>query len=267
MAGIGNKKIAVIGLGVVGSEVFKELKKRGISVTGIDIDEKKASELGGKDGIDSCYDIYVICVYSTKQVLEVINSIDYSNCPLIIIESTLIPGSEKEIKEIIVEKNNSNLVICPHRFNPGDPEHHVFNLKRVIAGATEKCLQKGLDFYYSFMKKDDLVQTSLECAVLSKIVENAYRYVEIAVAEEIKLFCDKLGYDFNEIRRCVNSKWNINLKEARDGIKGTCLPKETEILNNYFKANLLFNAARQVDANYVSAVNSSVKNRKIQPRR
>ena len=88
-------KIAVVGLGNVGKEVFKEVSKSDHEVVGIDSDGK----------YDKKYDVYLICVYSTEQVFSVVDEIDFSNKPLVIVESTLKPGSEKILKKKIVEKN------------------------------------------------------------------------------------------------------------------------------------------------------------------
>lgn len=246
-------KIAVIGLGNVGEAVLKEISTKNKETVGIDIDVKRIKKLSGynvKDTLSERCDVYILDVYSTQQVFSVMNDIDFSNKPLVIIESTLIPGSEIELRKIVVDKNKSNLVICPHRLNPGDPEHYVFNTKRVIAGATKECLRKGIEFYAKFMKNEDLVITDMKYAVLSKVLENAHRYAEIAIAEEVKMFCNKNKLDFTELRRCVNSKWNIDMKEARDGIKGKCLTKDIGLLNEYFKDNLLFNSAVKIDEKY-----------------
>jgi UDP-N-acetyl-D-mannosaminuronic acid dehydrogenase len=71
--------------------------------------------------------------------------------------------------------------------------------------------------------------TNIEIAELSKVIENTYRMIEIAFAEELKMFCDSEGINFEVLREAVNSKWNINILEARDGIKGHCLPKDSQM--------------------------------------
>jgi UDP-N-acetyl-D-mannosaminuronate dehydrogenase len=250
-------KIAVIGLGIIGIEVFKEIQKKinGDEILGVEIDSDKvknykAQGLNVIQKIDTSQDVYVICVYTTEQVKNVINSLDYSRKPLVSIESTIKPGTYKELVDFVVNKNKSNLLLFPHRLNSNDPEHHIFNQKRLIAGATEKCLERGIKFYSRFMSKDLFVITSPEYAELCKPLENAIRFVEIATAEEIKIFCDEKKLDFNEVMKCVNSKWNMNLKEARDGIEGKCLPKDSSIINDFFKKNLIFNSAIKLDKRY-----------------
>jgi len=259
-------KIAVVGLGTTGLEVFKEIQKKinGDEILGVDIDSNKvksyrAQGLNVNHKIDSPQDIYIICVYETEQVKNVVKSLDYSRKPLVSIESTIKPGTCKELADFVVNKKKSNLLLFPHRFNSNDSEHHIFNQKRLIAGATEKCLERGINFYSRFMPKDLFVITTLKYAELCKPLENAIRFVEIALAEEIKLFCDKKHLDFNEVRKYVNSKWNMDLKEARDGIGGKCLPKDSSIINNFFKNNLIFNSAIKLDKKYKKLINDMEK--------
>jgi UDP-N-acetyl-D-mannosaminuronate dehydrogenase len=64
------------------------------------------------------------------------------------------------------------------------------------------------------------------------MVENSYRFVEIAFAEELKMMCDQLGVAYEGLRQAVNTKWNIKLLEAKDGIGGHCLPKDTQMYLN-----------------------------------
>ncbi len=256
--------IVVIGLGIVGSRVLKEIytKTRGKEdVAGIDIDKKKVRKLrkfGAIDRLDKAYDTYIICVYTTEQVFNLLKTLDYSKKPLVSVESTIVPGSEKEMAEYVL-KNNGFFVISPHRFRSCDPDSNIFELTRLIAGANEQSLRKGLDFYKKFMEEKKLIPTSIEYATLSKIVENAHRFVEIAIAEEIKILCDSKGYDFNELRRCANTKWNIDIKEAKDGIGGNCLPKDMGIFNELFPKNFLFKSAVNIDNLYKKVKNEETK--------
>ncbi len=79
---------------------------------------------------------------------------------------------------------------------------------------------------------------------MSKIAENAYRFVQIAFAEELKIICDKCEIPFEELRESCNTKWNIEILEARDGIGGHCLPKDVRYLWNILKSPLLSGAIR-----------------------
>jgi len=89
----------------------------------------------------------------------------------------------------------------------------------------------------------------IEVAEMSKIAENSYRYVQIAFAEELCRICSRIGLDFNLLRSVCNSKWNVDIPEARDGIGGTCLPKDIRYVveaahEGDLEADLLLSAIR-----------------------
>lgn len=253
--------ISIIGLGVVGFETFKEISKKYKSCIGVDTNQNIINRLKSKYNVSKkifTSNVYLINVYTSKQIINVIKDIlkiKHKNKPLIIIESTIDPKYIKEILKISSPDKLCNLVICPHRLNPGDKKHHVFNLNRIIAGATKSCLKKGIDFYSKFMNKKLLTKTDINHAILSKITENTYRFAEISIAEELYMLCKKnkeLNLNFKELRRCTNSKWNIDIKEARDGVSGKCLKKDTTIFNKFFTNNKMFSLSQKIDNKYKS---------------
>jgi len=71
--------------------------------------------------------------------------------------------------------------------------------------------------------------SNIEIAEISKIAENAHRYLQIAFAEDLYLYSQANGINFAELREALNSKWNVNILEPRDGIGGHCLPKDTKM--------------------------------------
>ena len=64
------------------------------------------------------------------------------------------------------------------------------------------------------------------------------------------MICEELNLDFNEVRKACNTKWNIEILEARDGIEGHCLPKDIRYLASLTKYNILLNSAIKVDEKY-----------------
>ena len=222
--------ITLIGLGEVGLASYKEISKK-TDILGVDIDEGlikklKSDGFNVSTNLPERSDIYIICTYSTEQVLDVISKINYENQPLVIIESTLKPGTVEKIKN-----KDCDLVLFPHRYNKDDPEHGIFNLDRIIGGLTEKATQRAIEFYLEFMDRKMIHTFPIDIVELSKPLENAYRFIEISIAEELSLICSKKNIDFNKLREAVNTKWNIEIKEARNGIGGKCLPKDIEIIN------------------------------------
>lgn len=256
--------ICVVGLGEIGEAVFKEIISANKAleiqeeVIGYDIDLEKTSKLK-KEGFNVTgllpkADKYLVCVYSTEQVKDVLKqifSLDFYVEPLISIESTIKPGTIKWIKEFKKQtKKNFNLVLFPHRYNPGDRWHHVFNQHRLLGGLTKKCVKRAREFYSQYMLDYSIKVFPIEIVELAKPLENAYRFTEIAIAEELKGLCDFKGIDFNLLREACNTKWNIDIKEARDGIYGKCLPKDMKIINEFFSKNSFFKIAEKADRIY-----------------
>lgn len=243
--------ITLVGLGEIGAKIYSEFKKRNLNVYGVEKDTKKIETYkrkGLKVGTSlKKSDTYIICLYSTSQVLDLIDEIDKKNNPLIIIESTLNIGTTDKI---LKKYPDLELVLFPHRYNKGDRNHQLFNLQRVMGASSDCALKKALKFYSQFMDLKLIHTTDLKIVELCKPLENAIRYLEIALAEELKLLSDGKGIDFDILRTTINTKWNINLKEARDGIKGKCLPKDINIINTYFDQNQLFELSLKINQRY-----------------
>ena len=87
---------------------------------------------------------------------------------------------------------------------------------------------------------------------MTKIIENSHRYLQIAFAEELYLYCQENGIHFSELRDALNTKWNVEILEPRDGIGGHCLPKDTRMFLNSsqkMKSKIL-RTAMEVDITY-----------------
>jgi UDP-N-acetyl-D-mannosaminuronic acid dehydrogenase len=244
----------VIGLGEVGSETFKELHKL-TPVIGVDINQERLAQFK-KEGYNVTdktppADVYIIAVYTTEQVLSVLNSLNLTKNPLLVIESTIDPDAVQVLQDWSM-KTRADVVLFPHRFNPNDPAHHVFNLNRIIGGTSQKAVDRAIAFYAPFMKAE-LRVVPFEIAGLSKVAENAYRFMEIALAQELKKSCEAKGISFSELRQSMNTKWNIDVKEARDGIGGKCLPKDMKLFFEYFEMNPLFKHLFDLNEQYKKA--------------
>ncbi len=103
--------------------------------------------------------------------------------------------------------------------------------------------------------------SSIEVAELTKIVENAHRYLQIAFAEELYLYCKSNSVSFSELRGSLNTKWNVEVLEPRDGIGGHCLPKDTKMFvnsSNSIKSKIL-QAAMEIDEDYREYIQSREK--------
>jgi len=203
---------------------------------------------------------------------------------LISIESTVPRGTCRKIFETI--NHRVHVVHFPHRWYGLDNETHGVNQLRVIGGVCKCCLELGLEFYgtknklllgdkvqnesnycltqYAPSKEDDRVEnnkrlsiplypvTNIEIAEMAKIVENSYRYVQIAFAEELYMYCKENGISFADLRNAINTKWNVEILEPRQGIKGHCLPKDTKMFlqSSQVGKSKIVMAAMESDGDY-----------------
>lgn len=96
--------------------------------------------------------------------------------------------------------------------------------------------------------------SDVEIAEITKIAENAHRYLQIAFAEDIYLYCQANSINFPELREALNTKWNVEILEPRDGIGGHCLPKDTKMFLQSSKSiatrSRILKAAIEVDEEY-----------------
>lgn len=128
---------------------------------------------------------------------------------------------------------------------------------RVLGGCRQCCTRKALEFYREILDVPVHVVSSVEVAELSKVVENSYRFMEIAFAEELKMLCTAHNVSFEELRAAVNSKWNVELLEARQGINGHCLPKDAQIyleLSKQVEATSIIDSAKKIDGRYKTSL-------------
>jgi UDP-N-acetyl-D-mannosaminuronic acid dehydrogenase len=93
--------------------------------------------------------------------------------------------------------------------------------------------------------------SSIEIAELTKIIENSHRYLQIAFAEELYLYCQANNILFSDLRDALNTKWNVEILEPREGIGGHCLPKDTRMFLNSSKIkSKILQSAIEVDSLY-----------------
>lgn len=261
-------QVCVIGLGQIGLPVAQYIFDKGFTVTGYDINPEtvKNSAKTGKFKVTDQWEkvpkagIFVICVTTGQKndqpdlsaVFDVCKKIAKKADPktLVTIESTILPGTCKKIFEEIF-KGQVKLVHAPHRYWADQPVEHGVNQLRVIGGVDKKSLTDGIKFYKTALGIPMHQVSKVEVAEMCKIAENSHRFLQIAFAEEVRMMSDELGLDFNELRDAMNTKWNVDMPEARDGIGRHCLPKDIHYVTTVApKNNLILNSAMQVDKKY-----------------
>ncbi|MCL6613176.1 MAG: NAD-binding protein [Firmicutes bacterium] len=257
-------RIAVIGLGRIGSRILRELRARFPETIGVDRDQEKVQNLRA-EGFPATVDpkeaagaeVYLVAV-STGPEMEGLfaaaAAIEPAPGGLVSVESTVVPGTMARLAELFAARGLSAgrdyyLVHSPHRILFGE-EESVFGQPRVIGGITPACLERGVAFYRG------LVPAVHPCAEIRlvevcKLVENTLRYLEIAVAEALALYCHEAGLDFEELRRLVASKGNVRLLRAEYGIGGECLPKDARLLHEATGCRLIADAMA-IDEEYRS---------------
>lgn len=284
------KNVLVIGLGQLGLPVAKYVKEIGFETFGYDINTLRVENAEKNYGIKSIerfddIDVFILCVSTHDPNDEYTPYVDglfslaqkisreAKNGSLVSIESTVPKGTSKKIFEIL--NHRLHVAHAPHRWYALEEDVHGVNQIRVIGGVSDCCLKKALQFYDSGNEVLELTDnitsnkiydtpknnglgipmhpvSEIEIAELTKIIENADRYMQIAFSEDLYLYCQTNNVNFGELREALNTKWNVNILEPRDGVGGHCLPKDTKMFlqsSKSIKSKILM-AAMEVDQNY-----------------
>ena len=273
--------VNVIGLGYIGLPTSLMLASQGMQVVGTDYNKNLVAQLNAgevtfkENGIEELFkeainagikftheyqlaDYYIIAVptpydkrtkkinpdYVTdafKDVLEV--------CPegtTIIIESTVSPGTiDKHIRPLINKK--INLVHAPERIIPGNMIYELKNNSRTI-GADKKAIGEKIKKLYSSFCQGEIVVTDIRTAEMTKIVENTYRDINIAFANELTKICRSDGLDVYEIIRIANKHPRVSILHPGPGVGGHCISVDPWFLVGDYPglANIVL-AARKIN--------------------
>ena len=284
-------KVLIIGLGQLGLAAAKYVKERGFDTYGYDINteamelaHRSAGIKGITDFSSHDFDVYVICVSTHKpddifspqidgilSIAEKISIEANKDGALVSIESTIPKGTSKKVSELL--NHRLHVVHVPHRWYAVEEKEHGVNQLRIIGGAHDCCFRAGMQFYNGIgsieeereRERDPYIihspsdnlgiplhsVSNIEIAETTKVVENCNRYLQIAFAEELYLYCQANDINFSELRNALNTKWNVNILEPRDGIGRHCLPKDTKMfLQSKSIRSKILTAAMEVDEDY-----------------
>jgi len=243
-----NTKICVLGLGYVGLPLAIELSKI-FDVTGFDISEKRISELSDNFDITNEFSslelkkctlkftslqedisdsqIYIITVptpIDSKKIPDTSMLESASNLVgnylsrdnIVIYESTVYPGATDEICVPILEaasglKLNYDFYVgySPERINPGDKEHKLRNIKKVVSSSDSKSLEIISQIYESIVDAGIHCVSSIRVAEAAKIIENTQRDVNIGLINEFSKIFSILEIDTEEVLKAAETKWNF----------------------------------------------------------
>jgi UDP-N-acetyl-D-glucosamine dehydrogenase len=258
-------RIGIIGLGYVGLPLAVAFAENGDEVVGLDVDSRKVEALNAgtsyiEDVPDSVLaplgerlrataryadlaacDAVIICVptpLTDSREPDLTYLIDAGEQlatvvqagQLVVLESTTYPGTTRERLQPILEESGLKvgtdlyLAFSPERIDPGRTDYTVKTTPKLVGGITPECTEHARDLYARIC--DSVVVLSApEAAELSKLLENIFRSVNIALVNELAQLCDRLGIDIWEVIDAASTKpFGFMRFEPGPGMGGHCLP-------------------------------------------
>lgn len=257
------KQICVIGLGYIGLPTGSILAAKGFSVLGVDVNRKVVETINAgrihitEPDLDAFVkaavgsgklrasmspepsDVFIIAVPTPfreghKPDMTYVEAAARSILPvlqagnLVVLESTSPPRTcEDVIAPILAEsklKIGSDVFVahCPERVLPGQIMREVVENDRVVGGINRASAEKAKELYSAFVK-GEIFLTDATTAETVKLVENSYRDVNIAFANELSMICDRLGLDVWELIRLANRHPRVNILRPGCGVGGHCI--------------------------------------------
>lgn len=257
-------KISVIGIGYIGLPTAAILATHGFEVIGVDVNESLINNVArGRTDISepglsiivkaavksrglSCQkqlsesDVFIICVPTpfTKDkeadlsfVVQAAESIVpvLRKGNLVILESTVPPSTTEKILKPLLEKSrliagvDFYLAHCPERVLPGNLLTELIQNDRIIGGMNEESSIKAKKLYETFVD-GNIYSTDATTAELAKLMENTYRAVNIALANEFALIAENLGINIIEGINLANKHPRVNIPLPGAGVGGHCIP-------------------------------------------
>ena len=255
--------INVIGLGYIGLPTALMMASHGVKVVGTDYNKELVATLNAghttfkEDGLEELFqkavkagikftteyqvtDIYIISVptpydkFSKKvdaiYVVAAIKDI-MKVCPkgaTVVIESTVSPGTIDKYVRPVIEANgftigeDLNLVHAPERIIPGNMVYELLHNNRTI-GADDRAIGEKVKEYYASFCQGEIVVTDIRTAEMTKVVENTFRAVNIAFANELAKICRHDNMDVYEIIRICNMHPRVNILQPGPGVGGHCI--------------------------------------------
>ncbi len=254
------KRICVIGLGYIGLPTASMLAIQGFDVIGVDINKKRVEEIKNlsfktkekdlmtlvKGAINSGNlkvqtkperaDVFIICVptpcieyngkkkcdlkYLNKAIENIKPYLEDGN--LIIIESTIPPGTTDEIYKRLSKDKKIYVAHCPERVLPGNILKELVENDRVIGGVDKKSAEMAKDIYETFVT-GKIYLTDAKTAEMVKLMENTYRDVNIALANEFAKIAEEIGINVWEAINLANKHPRVNILKPGPGVGGHCI--------------------------------------------
>ncbi|TDB89061.1 nucleotide sugar dehydrogenase [Actinomadura sp. 7K534] len=156
---------------------------------------------------------------------------------LVVLESTTYPGTTEEVVRPILETSGLvageefHLAFSPERIDPGNPVYGVHNTPKIVGGLTPACASAAAAFYGKFVDRVVQARGTRE-AEMAKLLENTYRHVNIALVNEMAVFCNELGIDLWDAIDCAATKpFGFQAFRPGPGVGGHCIPIDPNYLS------------------------------------
>ena len=171
-----------------------------------------------------------------KYIFSAINSIlpHLNNDSVVIIESTISIKHYEQCKKIINEKTK-HIVFSPERINPGDKIHNIRTIVKLIGAETDYGCKIAVSIYNKICNKIRIIE-SPKIAILSKLLENIQRDVNIALINEFAILCSKFDIDISDVLDAAKTKWNF-LNFVPGFVNGHCIPTDPYYLLEEYDNN------------------------------
>lgn len=252
--------VNVIGLGYIGLPTALMMASHGVEVIGTDYNKELIATLNAgkttfkEDGLDELFnnavkagikftteyqitDTYIVsvptpydklskkvdAVYVITAVKEIMKVAPHR--ATVVIESTISPGTiDKFIRPVVADakRGDLNLVHAPERVIPGNMVYELLHNNRTIGADDKKIGEKVKALYASFCT-GEIVVTDIRTAEMTKVVENTFRAVNIAFANELAKICRHANLDVYEIIRICNMHPRVNILQPGPGVGGHCI--------------------------------------------
>jgi UDP-N-acetyl-D-glucosamine dehydrogenase len=156
---------------------------------------------------------------------------------LVLLESTTYPGTTDEVVRPLLERASGltagvdfSLAFSPERIDPGNPDFGIRNTPKIVGGQTASCADAAAQFYGKLCDQVVRARSARE-AEMAKLLENTYRHVNIALMNEMAVFCHELGIDLWDAIRCAATKpFGFQAFYPGPGVGGHCIPIDPNYL-------------------------------------
>ncbi len=163
---------------------------------------------------------------------------------LVVLESTTYPGTTEEVMVPILESSgliagqDFYVAYSPERIDPGNTRFTLRNTPKVVGGVTPLCTERAVDFY-SQVVDEVVVSGGVKEAEMTKLLENTYRHINIALVNEMAQFCAELEIDLWDAIRCASTKpFGFSPFFPGPGVGGHCIPIDPNYLSHRVQTRL-----------------------------